>query len=63
MDFKIGDKLESLEFDKSLYDIDFVTITSINEEHKVYYWEATMPNYYGIIHSGYFFHQAKEYKD
>jgi hypothetical protein len=63
MKFKVGDKLDALQYDKDLYGLEFVVITSINEETKVYHWESEMPNFYGIIHSGYFFHEAKEYKE
>lgn len=59
--FKVGDKLEAGEYDKEQYGLKYVTITSINEETKVYHWDAKCE--WGKIHSGYFFHEAKEYKE
>ena len=63
--FKVGDKLEALEYDKEEYGLKYVTITSINEEKKVYHWEASnnLCDRGGKLSSGYFFHEAKEYKE
>lgn len=61
--FKVGDRLKAIEFDKNTYEIDFVTITSINEKEKVYHWEAENLQLGGKIHSGYFFHEAVEYDE
>lgn len=64
--FKVGDRLKAIEFDRSMYGIDFVTITSINEKEKVYHWvaeESENLQISGKIHSGYFFHEAVEYDE
>jgi hypothetical protein len=63
--FKVGDKLEALDYDKEEYGLKCVTITSINEEKKVYHWEARgyIFDIGGKLISGYFFHEAKEYKE
>jgi hypothetical protein len=63
--FKVGDKLEALDYDKEEYGLKYVTITSINEEKKVYHWEASnnLFDISGKLSSGYFFHEAKEYKE
>lgn len=62
--FKVGDKLEALDYDKEEYGLKYVTITSINEETKVYHWEASnVFDIGGKLSSGYFFHEAKEYKE
>ena len=63
--FKIGDKLEALDWHKEEYGLEYVTITSINEETKVYHWEADEVMF-GLgckIYSSYYFHEAKAYKD
>jgi len=60
--FKVGDKLKASEFDKDEYGIEFVTITSINEENGVYHWEAPEPFFGGKIHSGYFFNESELYE-
>lgn len=63
--FKVGDKLEAIDFHKEEHGVEFVVITSINEEKQVYHWETDI-NIYGIkgkLSSGYFFHEAKEYKN
>jgi hypothetical protein len=59
--FKVGDKLEADEFDKLQYDIEYVTITSINKKNKIYHWEASEKYFGGKIHSGYRFEDAKLY--
>jgi hypothetical protein len=59
--FKVGDKLEADEFDKLQYDIEYVTITSINKRNKIYHWEALEKWFGGKIHSGYRFEDAKLY--
>ena len=63
--FKIGDKLEALDYYKEEYGLKYVTITSINKDNKVYHWEAddVITGLGGKIHSGYYFHEAKAYKD
>jgi len=63
--FKVGDRLKALDFDKEEYGLEYVTITSINEKKKVYHWEADEMIFGlgGKIHSGYYFHEAKEYKE
>jgi len=63
--FKIGDKLEALDWHKDEYGLKYVTITSINEDTEVYHWEAdeVMFDIGGKISSGYYFHEAIEYKD
>lgn len=63
--FKVGDKLEANEFDREEYGYEYVTITSINKENKIYHWVADDVKFGlgGKIHSGYFFHEAKQYKD
>lgn len=58
MKLKIGDKLKASEYNKEQYGLEYVTITSINEEKKVYHWEADWNG--GKIHSGYFFHEVDE---
>ena len=62
--FKVGDKLKAIDYDREEYGLEYVTITSINEEKQVYHWEAdeVMFDIGGKIHSGYFFHEAIEYK-
>jgi hypothetical protein len=63
--FKVGDKLEAIDLDKEEHGVEFVVITSINEKKQVYHWETDI-NIYGIkgkLSSGYFFHEAKEYKN
>ena len=64
IEFKVGDKLEAIDYDKEEYNLEFVTITSINEKNKVYHWVADdlITGLGGKIHSGYYFHEAKEYK-
>jgi hypothetical protein len=64
-DFKVGDKLEALDWHKEEYGLEFVTITSINEKNQVYHWVAddVITGLGGKIHSGYYFHEAKEYKN
>ena len=62
MKFKIGDKLQASTHDKHHHEIEYVTITSINEENQVYHWEAPEP-LGGTIHSGYFFKEAKLYTE
>lgn len=63
--FKVGDKLKAIDYDREEYGLKYVTITSVNEEKKVYHWEAdeVMFDIGGKISSGYFFHEAIEYKD
>jgi len=63
--FKIGDKLEAIDYDKEEYGLEYVTITSINEKTKVYHWEAdgVLFTLGGKIHSGYYFHEAKQYNN
>ena len=61
--FKIDDKLKSTQIDFELHGLSYVTITSINEENKVYHWEAKIPNMQGILHSGYYFKEAKLYEE
>ena len=63
--FKVGDRLEAIEFDKEEYGLEYVTITSINEKNRVYHWVADDVKFElgGKIHSGYFFHEAREYKN
>jgi len=51
--YKVGDKLVASDFDKEHYGIEFVTITSINQETGVYHWETDFNG--GKIVSGYFF--------
>jgi hypothetical protein len=62
--FKVGDKLKALYHHKEEYGLEYVTITSINEEKQVYHWEADemVLGIGGKINSGYFFHEAIEYK-
>lgn len=61
--FKVGDKLEATVYDDELYELKYVTITSINMENKVYHWEADLDwELGGKVHSGYYFHEAKAYK-
>lgn len=59
MNFKIGDKLKANQYHKEELGIEWVTITSINEENSVYHWEAKDPFFGGKVHSGYFFHEAE----
>jgi transposase-like protein len=63
--FKVGDKLEALDWHKEEYSLEYVTITSINEEKQVYHWEVdeVMFDIGGKISSGYYFHEAIEYKE
>ena len=58
MKYKVGDKLLASDFDKEQYGLEFVTITSINEEKQVYHWEAEWGG--GKIHSGYFFKEVED---
>jgi len=61
--FKVGDKLEAIDYDKEEYGLTFVTITSINKKNKVYHWEAEMNwDIGGKVSSGYYFHEAKAYE-
>jgi len=62
--FKVGDKLKAIDYDREHHGLEYVTITSINEEKQVYHWEAdeVLFELSGKIHSGYFFHEAIEYK-
>lgn len=61
--FKVGDKLEALEWDKEENNLEYVTITSINMENKVYHWEAKLNwDIGGTLSSGYYFHEAKAYE-
>ena len=61
---KVGDKLEALDCHKEEHGLEYVTITSINEEKKVYHWEAKLNwEIGGKLHSGYYFHEAKAYKE
>lgn len=60
---KVGDKLEALDYHKEEHGLEYVTITSINEEKKVYHWEAKLNwEIGGKLHSGYYFDEAKAYK-
>jgi hypothetical protein len=63
--FKIGDKLEALDYEREEYGLKYVTINSVNEEKQVYHWEAdeVMFDIGGKISSGYYFHEAIEYKN
>lgn len=61
-EFKVGDKLEASDYVKEELGIEYVTITSINEENKVYHWEAELKwEIGGTVSSGYYFHEAKPY--
>ena len=61
--YNVGDKLEALSLDKEEYGIDYVTITSINEENQVYHWESKNPyGFGGKVCSGYYFADSKLYK-
>jgi hypothetical protein len=62
--FKVGDKLKAIDYFREEYGFEYVIITSINEEKQVYHWEANEGFFElgGKIHSGYFFHEAIEYK-
>ena len=60
--FNVGDKLKASDYDKEHHGLEFVTITSINEEDGVYYWVAPEPYLGGKIHSGYFFEDAVSYE-
>lgn len=59
--FKIGDRLEAMYWDKVRHEIEFVTITDINEETEIYHWEAPEKYFGGKIVSGYRFEDAKRY--
>ena len=59
--FKIGDRLESSEYDKIQNGIEYVTITSINKKNKIYHWEADDKWFGGRIGSGYRFEDSKLY--
>jgi hypothetical protein len=59
--FKIGDRLESSEYDKIQNGIEYVTITSINKKNKIYHWEADDKWFGGRIVSGYRFEDSKLY--
>lgn len=63
--FKVGDKLEALDWHKDEYGLKYVTITSINEDTEVYHWVANETKFDlgGKISSGYFFKDAIEYKE
>lgn len=60
LQFKVGDRLQAIEFDKEQYGIEYVTISSINEKNGVYHWITDWNG--GVIHSGYFFNEAKLYE-
>lgn len=59
--FNIGDKLIFLKDYGIDEDIEYVTITGINEKNKVYHWKAELNTSLGncTILSGYFFNDAK----
>lgn len=59
---KIGDKLKALEFHKDMIVSDYVTITGIDEERAVYFWEAANKGK-GKVRSGYFFKEAVKYEE
>jgi hypothetical protein len=60
--FKVGDKLIADELTKEEFDVDYVTISSINKKNKVYHWIIENPyGSGGQVHSGYFFKDAKLY--
>jgi len=63
--FKVGDKLKASDYDKEMCGLEFVVITSINQEKKVYHWESKdgIFDLGGKIQSGYFFHEAVSYRD
>jgi hypothetical protein len=54
--YKVGDKLVASDFDKELYGIEWVSITSINKETGVYHWETDFNG--GKMVSGYFFKEV-----
>ena len=56
--FKVGDKLESSEWDRTQSGIEYVTITSINRKNKIYHWVADDKFFGGRIASGYRFEDA-----
>jgi len=56
--FEVGDKLVALDYHKEEHGIEFVTITSINLENKVYHWECADSIFGGKVHSGYYFDQS-----
>ena len=49
LQFKVGDRLQAIEFDKEQYGIEYVTISSINEGTGVYHWVTDWNG--GVIHS------------
>jgi hypothetical protein len=63
MEFTFGDKLEALDWHKEEHGIEYVTITGINQQTQVYYWEADLNwELGGKLSSGYYFKDAKAYK-
>lgn len=56
--YKVGDKIVASDFDREQYGIEWVTITSINEETKIYHWETDLNP--GKVKSGYSFKEVDE---
>jgi len=61
--FKVGDKLKAIDYYTEEYGLEYVTITSINEENQVYHWEADLSESHweipGKLSSGYYFKDAE----
>lgn len=61
--FEIGDKLLPTREDKERYGVDFVTITEINENSKIYNWKAPSNILHGTyVYSSYYFKDAILYE-
>jgi murein DD-endopeptidase MepM/ murein hydrolase activator NlpD len=63
--FKVGDKLEALPYHKEEFGLTFVEITEVNLKNEVYHWEVNHVDSLGmgVLHSGYFFDEAKEWNE
>ena len=59
--FEIGDKLVADEHLKDEHGIEYVEITGVNYESRVYYWKADMNWGGGVMLSGTPFHCAEKY--
>lgn len=59
---KVGDKLKALEFHRDMIETDYVTITGVDVERAVYFWEAKNKGK-GKVKSGYFFKEAVKHEE
>lgn len=63
--FKVGDKLEASLYHKEEFGLKYVEITEVNLHNEVYHWEVKHFDSLGmgIMHSGYFFDDAKQWNE